>query len=271
MLKVFGAAVLPLVVGGCALPMSVQIASWAVDGISYIATEKSVGDHVLSAVVDQDCAVWRTLKGDDICIDASDEIQVATAEVVAATATTGDPEARKIAREPETATMASNPDDMAADDAAAFETAAGASFAARLAALPTPTPKPARPADAAPSGGPVIPEASWELGDGTLLYVIASYDSATAAAEGARHYADLDPLVVRRPLDGGRMHRLVVAFTDREQQHVRSRLVRAGVREMWATRITGETWPVMSPPRLDDRAPVQTADADPFAAFLASK
>ena len=31
-----------LLLGGCALPVPVQIASWALDGISYILTEKSV-------------------------------------------------------------------------------------------------------------------------------------------------------------------------------------------------------------------------------------
>jgi len=39
--------------------MPLQVASWALDGISYIMTEKSVTDHGISVVAQKDCAVWR--------------------------------------------------------------------------------------------------------------------------------------------------------------------------------------------------------------------
>ena len=52
---------------GCALPVPLQVASWALDGISYVMTEKSVTDHGLSAVVQKDCAVWRGVTEGELC------------------------------------------------------------------------------------------------------------------------------------------------------------------------------------------------------------
>lgn len=56
---------------GClvALPPAVQLASLALDGVSYVATGKSVTDHAISAVTAQDCAMLRGLKGETICTD----------------------------------------------------------------------------------------------------------------------------------------------------------------------------------------------------------
>jgi len=46
------AAVLMLsaMLGGCALPVPVQVVSWVADGISLATTEKSITDHGLSAL-----------------------------------------------------------------------------------------------------------------------------------------------------------------------------------------------------------------------------
>ena len=59
----------PLLVAGCALPLPVQIASWAIDGISYLATRKSVAEHGLSIVTKKDCEVLRGLRGGGLCVD----------------------------------------------------------------------------------------------------------------------------------------------------------------------------------------------------------
>ena len=64
---------------GCALPMPVQVASWALDGISFLATDKSLTDHGLSVVAQKDCALWRGLKGDEVCSDYDDAGTVAIA------------------------------------------------------------------------------------------------------------------------------------------------------------------------------------------------
>ncbi|MFN0043637.1 MAG: hypothetical protein ACKVSF_10560 [Alphaproteobacteria bacterium] len=56
-----------LVLGSCALPPALSIASLMVDGVSYAASGKSVQDHALSAATDEDCALWRAVKGVAIC------------------------------------------------------------------------------------------------------------------------------------------------------------------------------------------------------------
>jgi len=68
------AVLAPLLLAGCGAPVGVQVASLIADGISFITTEKTLTDHGLSAVAGEDCAVWRGLKGEDICreTDAAD-------------------------------------------------------------------------------------------------------------------------------------------------------------------------------------------------------
>ena len=73
-----------LFVSGCAIPVPIQVASWALDGISYLATQKSVTDHGISFVAQQDCALWRTVQGKDICdsYDAAGTVAVAALDPV---------------------------------------------------------------------------------------------------------------------------------------------------------------------------------------------
>ncbi|HIM41299.1 MAG TPA: hypothetical protein EYM35_00295, partial [Rhodospirillales bacterium] len=62
-----------VILGGCALPVPVQIASWALDGLSYLMTEKTVADHGISVLVQKDCAVLRGLLDDrNFCHDYDD-------------------------------------------------------------------------------------------------------------------------------------------------------------------------------------------------------
>ena len=59
--------VCPLLVGACALPLPLQIAVWATDGITYLMTSKSMSDHGLSAAVGRDCAVHRVVTEGTVC------------------------------------------------------------------------------------------------------------------------------------------------------------------------------------------------------------
>lgn len=59
-----GAAALALFLSGCALPPVVTVASFALDFASYGETGKTVADHGLSLVLQQDCAMLRILEGD---------------------------------------------------------------------------------------------------------------------------------------------------------------------------------------------------------------
>lgn len=65
-MRIAGALGLAVSLSGClvALPPALQVASLALDGLSYISTGKSVSDHALSAVAQKDCAILRAL--DDI-------------------------------------------------------------------------------------------------------------------------------------------------------------------------------------------------------------
>ncbi|EDP66010.1 hypothetical protein BAL199_23724 [alpha proteobacterium BAL199] len=62
------AALLPLMVGGC-LPLPIAIASSAFTGVSYLTSGKSTSDHVLSAAMEQDCALTRPVIGEPFCRD----------------------------------------------------------------------------------------------------------------------------------------------------------------------------------------------------------
>jgi len=70
-----------LILGGCAVPVPFQVASWALDGISLLVTEKSVADHGISMVAQKDCAIWRGVVDGELCRDDTEtDVMVADAE-----------------------------------------------------------------------------------------------------------------------------------------------------------------------------------------------
>ncbi len=70
-----------VLLAGCSLPAPLKFVSWVADGIAYLTTEKSVTDHGISLVARQDCALWRGIKGEQICRDeGGTAIAVAAAE-----------------------------------------------------------------------------------------------------------------------------------------------------------------------------------------------
>ncbi len=62
---------LPLLAAGCAVPPAVTIASLAADGVSYVATGKSVADHGISAATGHDCALLRPVVSDKPVCDTT--------------------------------------------------------------------------------------------------------------------------------------------------------------------------------------------------------
>lgn len=62
-----------LLLSGCALPVSVQIASFAATGFSYMTTGKGISDHAVSAVTEQDCAIHRIALGEEMCSETDDK------------------------------------------------------------------------------------------------------------------------------------------------------------------------------------------------------
>ncbi len=70
-----------LLLTACAIPVPLQVASWVADGISYLTTEKSVSDHGISAVIGQDCALYRGVTEGNVCRDGETlDITVAAGE-----------------------------------------------------------------------------------------------------------------------------------------------------------------------------------------------
>ena len=63
-----------LMLSGCALPLPLRVASWAVDGVSFITTKKTISDHGISIVSKRDCAIWRSIVARDVCHDVILEI-----------------------------------------------------------------------------------------------------------------------------------------------------------------------------------------------------
>ncbi|MCG8511197.1 MAG: SPOR domain-containing protein [Rhodospirillales bacterium] len=71
---------------GCFLPIPIRVATWAVNGISYATTQKSLTDHAVSEVAEKDCATWRVLKGESVCRDIEEApVVLADADVDADT------------------------------------------------------------------------------------------------------------------------------------------------------------------------------------------
>ncbi len=60
-------------VSGCALPVTVAAAGYALSGFTLVDQGKTVSDVVLSAALDEDCALWRIIQDQPVCIDIPDD------------------------------------------------------------------------------------------------------------------------------------------------------------------------------------------------------
>lgn len=60
---------IPLILSGCGIPPAITIASYALDGAVFVASGKTARDHAISAVLDEDCAMFRVINGDAICTE----------------------------------------------------------------------------------------------------------------------------------------------------------------------------------------------------------
>ena len=66
-LRVAFVSMLAVWLSGCGLPPALTIISSLADGLSFAANGKSLSDVAISAVTDQDCAVYRIVTNNDIC------------------------------------------------------------------------------------------------------------------------------------------------------------------------------------------------------------
>lgn len=64
--------------GGCAaIPPAVSLAGYALDGISLLASGRTVSDHVISVAAEQDCKLLRMAQNLEVCTDWGTEPQIA--------------------------------------------------------------------------------------------------------------------------------------------------------------------------------------------------
>ncbi|MEH6632761.1 MAG: hypothetical protein V7776_18235 [Halopseudomonas aestusnigri] len=68
MQRILVTSTLALTLSGCALPPAIGVASLAVDVASYFFSGKTLTDHGISAVAQQDCALIRVMQG-ELCED----------------------------------------------------------------------------------------------------------------------------------------------------------------------------------------------------------
>ncbi len=59
-----------MLLAGCGLPPAVVVASYAVDGLSYMTSGKSVTDRAFSALTQRDCALHRVITEAGFCRDS---------------------------------------------------------------------------------------------------------------------------------------------------------------------------------------------------------
>ena len=219
---------------GCAVPVGVQVASLAIQGISLAATEKTPGDHVISLVAEKDCATWRVFAGDPICSDLPVvESPIAVAEVEGSLPTPETvPESSSWALSsvavvplPQVAEFvtAARPD-MSAEDTS--QPAGAASAVPVNTALVRPLPAKPILAKATPSAVPP---------SDSIYLVVASFDTTERAQQLAGRHATLKTHVVKGEAKGNTVYRVVVGpFAKSGQAAERRRLVSAGIANAWA-------------------------------------
>jgi hypothetical protein len=235
---------------GCGLPTAVTVATYAADGVSFVATGKRVTDHALSAAVDRDCALLRAMNGDAVCRakpvivgkrDArADEgriaggtplPEVAAARVVSQASVWAPVAAVEVAAGRE----AARPLEMAAA-ATPGEARAIAESVATVATITVADTRSAR-RDATASAAR---SSRWAL-------VLESHADAEKAEAARARYGALRPTVVTATVDGKLTHRVVAGpYTDTEIGAARLEAREAGARTAWAARICPENAPAPS-------------------------
>lgn len=268
-----------LLAGGCALPIPIQVASWALDGISVLATQKTLADHGVSTLVQRDCAIWRGIADGEVCRDDDGAIAVATISEPPPAISTAPVAAANVAPvsgEMDVLTTVSDSATVSVDELAAFETAAGpvAPQPYDLALAPAAAPRlrddllPSAAAGVEPSravtseAAKMLPaaipgaekaltvSATVNLGDPVALdlkptedrlyWVIGSFEQRSRAEALARRYKDFSAEVVIARLDGRSLYRVAVGpLAASAAGGMRHRLTTAGIADAWMWRAPG--------------------------------
>lgn len=220
----------------CAVPVPLKIASWALDGISYLATHKSLTDHGLSVVAQRDCALLRSLQGEEICRQDEDgtdgsvlaAVESAPSEPAPTVETaSADTPASEAAPTKVGAWTAPTDDEPAKEEAivpSEFVTAAG---------------------DNEPEETKAVSTQPW----GDIYYVVASFRKIERADVILKRYPDLDLRVLSGTLDGRNVFRVAAGpFESGNGAAVRRMIRKAGLSNVWAVRMPLSRWTVARKP-----------------------
>jgi len=216
-----------LLLGGCALPVPLQIASWALDGISVLTTKKSITDHGISLVAEKDCAIWRGIVEGELCRDTADT-DVLVAEK------TGKPDVN-LGFVPATPGPAFNkksdvltagfrkPEDTSKVTATKTEPRIEGPAWDRM--------KVTRVTANAPSAG--------------IYYVIGSFNNLESASRLSRHYGSLPTSMIFAKFGDRQIYRVVVGPVPAGgEKSVHKDLGQVGLVDIWAMRVMPADWSV---------------------------
>ncbi len=79
--------------GGCgAIPPALGLMSYAADGVSFLASGKTLSDHAISAVADQDCKLFRMAQNLEVCTAWGTEPKLAAARPMRLASDRDDPD-----------------------------------------------------------------------------------------------------------------------------------------------------------------------------------
>ncbi len=246
-LRRFGAVLaLPIVLGGCALPVPVKIAAWVIDGISYVATEKTITDHGISLAMKKDCALLRGVTEGQVCREDEPEIAVALARLDVQEA------------EEAGAAVATPLADLSAvaetEDLDRFDTASGSVETAEAAEAEILQPTPAEKKKASGTAPAVsdTPDVTREerrsaavakAEGANLFYVIASFSSQANAERLVGRYSLLNPSVMPVRIKTRQVYRVLVGpYRKDEMQDAKRRVGKLGIQHVWGIRLAPADW-----------------------------
>jgi hypothetical protein len=196
-----------LLISGCTLSAGTQLTSYAIQAVQAVTlavTEKSVMDHGISAIAQQDCVLRRILASEPICKDIDD-----LNGALAIAAANGDMDATS---------------GVAVVDAAGVAEAANQVITIQTSALQD---------VAAPLPVSLKPKPGEKAGD--LYFIIGSFNTDSRAKRFVSQYPSLSPKVVRAEAKGRRVYRVAVGPFARDDADLqRKRLAAAGITSAWA-------------------------------------
>ncbi|MDH5750607.1 MAG: SPOR domain-containing protein [Rhodospirillales bacterium] len=271
--KTFFVVTCSLLVAGCAAPLPLQVATWALDGLTLMTTGKSVADHGISLVAQKDCALWRGVTDGQICQDYPEE-GVAVAKAPSNELTTS--QAVNISWNQPRVTNTE------VTQLASLAPEAGYSDSSRqaLEVLPAPKPKNTRISKLLKSADrvlretrkpvskpahqqyvrstPLLASKSAKNADvqrkGEMFYVIGSFSLKAYADRLAERHVKLDASIVSSEKNGRSLYRVVIGpFAQYEKKKFRRKILRAGIYDAWVTNIDASSWRFATRPGLTQK------------------